>query len=117
MNKVTKVQQKKLYSRVFAKGYLDKLRDNTLNHLDERGYFKNSNDNHYYKTLLNHIYENTCGLVGSDYVIYNKLNETLNTTYITDVISSHKENIMKEKKRREEEARKKKAEEEVKLGF
>jgi hypothetical protein len=113
VNKVTKIQQKKLYSRVFAKSYLDKLKDNTLKHLEERGYFKNSNDNNYYKTLLTHIYDNSCGLVNSDYVVYNRLNENLNSTYVNEMINSHKESIMKEKKRREEETRKKKDEEEV----
>jgi hypothetical protein len=113
MNRVTKIQQKKLYSRVFAKSYLDKLKDNTIGHLNERGFFKNSNDNQYYKTLLEHIYDNSSTLVESDYLILNKLNQTLECEFVDKMQNLHKESLLKERNRKAEEARLKKEEEEV----
>mgnify|MGYP007031245769 CR=1 FL=1 len=52
MNKNIKIQQKKLYSRVFSKTYLHNLYDVAMNHLKQRGFFSNSNDEQYYNIIL-----------------------------------------------------------------
>jgi hypothetical protein len=113
MNKKTKIQQKKLFSRVFAKTYLHNLYDVSMNHLKQRGFFSNSNDEQYYNVLLNDVYTQSENIVNTDYVICNQLTSELSNNHKTEMISQHRTSLINERKRKEDEARRKKEEEEV----
>jgi hypothetical protein len=113
VNKNVKIQQKKLYSRVFSKSYLHNLLDVSMNHLKQRGFFSNSNDEQYYNILLKDVYTQSDHIVKSDYVVYNQLNSELTNDYMNGMINQHRQSLINERKRKENESRLKREEEEV----
>jgi hemerythrin-like domain-containing protein len=84
-----------------------------MNHLKQRGFFSNSNDEQYYNILLKDVYTQSEHIVKTDYVVYNQLNKELSNEYVNGMISQHRQSLINERKRKENVARMKKEEEEV----
>ncbi len=84
-----------------------------MNHLKQRGFFSNSNDEQYYNILLKDVYTQSDHIVKSDYVVYNQLNSELTNDYMNGMINQHRQSLINERKRKENESRLKREEEEV----
>lgn len=97
---ITIVNQKKLYSRVFSKEYLSKLKINTLKQLEERGVFRNPVKDMYYNNLVPFIYSNAETIQSSDYIVINQLNTTYEQNYIEKKKNLHREALEKERQRK-----------------
>ena len=95
----TKMFQKKLKSRLMAKNYISKLKQDTYNDLGKRKVFQ-SDDTKYYQTQfsqeLNNLVEE---FSKNDYLIINKMNEMFNKRRCDREIKVHQEAVQKEKDR------------------
>jgi hypothetical protein len=77
------------------------MKNLTLNHLVERGVFRNPNDNQYYNNLLPTIFSNAEEIAGNDFCILNKLNDTYHDNFIDHKKNLHRAALIKERERKE----------------
>ena len=97
-----KTQQKKLYSRVFAKQFLSKFRDHSFKDLFKRGTFKDPVENEYHNSLLPHTYKNSQEINQNDFLVVNDLNEHFTDIFTKMKKASHKKSLENEVKRLED---------------
>ena len=97
--KITKLFQKKLYSRMKAKQYISKLRTDTYNSLGEQKIFKNKDDNYYFTDLLPEIQSLVEENTRNDYLIVNKMNDMFSKTKFNNDCKKHFESVTTEKER------------------
>lgn len=96
------INQKKLFSRQFAKDYMSKLKVNTIRQCEERRVFRNPMQNQYQNNLLSFIYKNSEAIKKDDYTIVRELNKNFEVDYTNRKQLKHKEAMANEKKRKED---------------
>lgn len=95
---LTKMFQQKLLCRKIGKQYINKLMNNTISKIEERGILKTADANDFYTDLLPEIQELAETNYTTDLKYYNVFN-LLNTNYNKSNIEAHKNSILKEKAR------------------
>ena len=97
--KLTKIFQKKLQSRMKAKQYILKLKQDCYNSLGERKVFKNKEDNYYFTDLLPELNQLVDEYTKNDYLIVNKLNKMFTQRKHENDKKKHAESVLTEKNR------------------
>ena len=97
--KLTKVFQKKLQSRMKAKQYILKLKENCYDSLGERKVFKNKEDNYYFTDLLPELQSLVNEYSKNDYLIVNKMNTMFSQRKKENDKKKHAEAVLTEKNR------------------
>ena len=96
---LTKTFQKKLQSRMKAKQYISKLKDDCYNSLSQRKTFKNKDDNYYFTDLLPELKDLVTEFSKNDYLIVNKMNDMFSKQKIQKDKQKHEESVKNEKNR------------------
>ena len=96
---LTKTFQKKLQSRMKAKQYISKLKDDCYNSLSQRKAFKNKDDNYYFTDLLPELKDLVTEFSKNDYLIVNKMNDMFSKQKIQKDKQKHEESVKNEKNR------------------
>jgi hypothetical protein len=86
-----------------------------MNHLKQRGFFTNPNDEQYYNVVLQDVYNQSEKYVNTDYVVYNQLNSQLTNDFNTSMISQHRQSLINERIRKENVSRMNKEAEEKRI--
>ena len=97
--KMTKIFQQKLQSRMKAKQYISKLKDDCYNSLGQRKTFKNKDDNYYFTDLLPELHDLVNEYTKNDYLIVNKMNDMFSKRKIKNDTKKHEESVKQEKDR------------------
>lgn len=99
---MNKTKQKKLFARVYAKEYFSRLKNLTVNHLIERGFFTNIIDTQYYNSLSPFVYTESEAIKNHDYIVVESMNDAFAFDFHNKNRLLHQMSINKEKKRKEE---------------
>ena len=97
--KLTKLFQKKLQSRMKAKQYILKLKQDCYNSLGERKVFKNKGDNYYFTDLLPELHTLVDEYTKNDYLIVNKMNAMFTQRKKLSDKKKHEQAVLTEKNR------------------
>jgi len=97
--KLTKIFQKKLQSRMKAKQYILKLKQDCYSSLGERKVFKNKEDNYYFTDLLPELNQLVDEYTKNDYLIVNKMNKMFSQRKHENDKKKHAEAVLTEKNR------------------
>lgn len=96
---LTKTFQKKLQSRMKAKQYISRLKEDCYSSLSQRKAFKNKDDNYYFTDLLPELQDLVTEFNKNDYLIVNKMNDMFSKQKIQKDIKKHEESVQNEKSR------------------
>ena len=97
--KLTKLFQKKLQSRMKAKQYIFKLKEDCYDSLGEKKVFKNKEDNYYFTDLLPQLQSLVDEYSKNDYLIVNKMNNMFSQRKKESDKKRHAEAVLTEKNR------------------
>ena len=103
--KLTKLFQKKLQSRMKAKQYILKLKQDCFESLGQQKVFKNKQDNYYFTDLLPELHSLAEEDTKNDYLIVNKLNKMFTQQKKEQDKKRHADAVLTEKKRLENNER------------
>ena len=103
--KLTKLFQKKLQSRMKAKQYILKLKQDCFESLGQQKVFKNKQDNYYFTDLLPELHTLAEENTKNDYLIVNKLNKMFTQRKKDQDKKRHAEAVLTEKNRLENNER------------
>jgi len=103
--KLTKLFQKKLQSRMKAKQYILKLKQDCFESLGQQKVFKNKQDNYYFTDLLPELHSLAEEDTKNDYLIVNKLNKMFTQRKKEQDKQRHADAVLTEKKRLENNER------------
>ena len=97
--KLTKIFQKKLQSRMKAKQYILKLKDDCYSSLGQNKVFKNKEDNYYFTDLLPELNSLVDEYTKNDYLIVNKMNTMFSQRKEESDKKKHAKSVLTEKNR------------------
>ena len=97
--KLTKIFQKKLQSRMKAKQYILKLKQDCYDSLGQRKVFKKKEDNYYFTDLLPELNQLVDEYTKNDYLILNKMNKMFSQRKYQNDKQKHAEAVLTEKNR------------------
>jgi hypothetical protein len=102
---MTKLFQKKLYSRIKAKQYINKIYNQTHEHMKERGLYKTPDSKDFYTDLLPDLENIADTEFKYDYSNLENIQKILKYKYTKERNEEHGKSIINEKKRLEENIR------------
>lgn len=107
---LTKIHQKKLISRVFAREYLINLKTNTLTNLISSGVFQKPLSREIYFEIAPYIQKKAEIQINNSLKYVNNLHNIFRSQYHKNASLAHKESLQKEVKRKADEEKRKKEE-------
>ena len=103
--KMTKMFQRKLYSRIKAKQYINRIVSETHNYLNERGIYKSEDAKDFYTDLLPDLENIAERQYNTSYTNLDNIQKMLKDKYIKENSKEHNQSIINEKNRLKENER------------